>query len=248
MKLRSLLVVGTFLCVLALGSCGKQGAVKWEDPVVAQAVGDSLGIPYQEIGPEDLEKIEQIVFVGNRCYLDEEVRVARRVLPEGGYGYLPGWASRSELGNSPGALRSLADFAHFPNLRELELYQMSFDRLEGVEGLQKCEKLQKLTLAANANLENLEGPSSLGQLTALAVFSVPILDFSGLSKMKSLTFLDLEDVPVESLDFLTELVGLKTFYADQVPEVDADVLKELPGLEQYYLETVSGTVVTNLEP
>ena len=164
-KIVWLLVCSLLVGLAALSGCSN-GAIRWKEPVVESAVRDYLGKAEGDIFPEDLAGITSIALVGDECFIDQPFYV-QTVSARTGDAILnvETGACRTSQGDSPSTLRTLADFAHFPDLEDLHLYDMSFSSLEGVDQLAKSESLRGLHLCFNSNLTNLKGLGKLDQLT-----------------------------------------------------------------------------------
>lgn len=239
-KIAWLLVCSLLVGLAALSGCSG-GAIRWKEPVVESAVRDYLGKAEGDIFPEDLAGITSIVLVGDDCSINQPPDV-QTVSARTGDAILnvETGACRTSQGDSPSTLRTLADFAHFPDLEDLHLYDMSFSSLEGMDQLAKSESLRGLHLCFNSNLTSLKGLGKLDQLTTLRLMGLPVTDISELEKLTGLTMLELSDVPLESAEPLEEL-PLEMFFAGQAPAIDWQPVTDIDTLTRYDIQMLDGS-------
>ena len=148
---------------------------------------------------------------------------------------------------SRGSITSLADFAHFRNLRYLYVYKNNLNDLSGltvlhdlselrltdnaigdITALGELRQLDSLRLPANA-ITDIEPLRALSGLSHLHLRSNEISDLSVLSAMPSLTWLNLVDNPIESIEELRG-ISLTTLYLDETPVSDLSPLADMTTL------------------
>ncbi len=239
-KILWLLVCSLLVSLATLSGCSN-GAIRWKEPVVESAVREYLGKAEGDIFPEDLAGITVIDIVGDTCSINHTINV-QMVSARTGDAILnvETGACRTSQGDSPSTLRTLADFAHFPDLEDLHLSDMSFSSLEGVDQLAKSESLRGLYLTFNSNLTSLKGLGKLDQLTTLQLIGLPVTDISELEKLTGLTTLELSDVPLESAEPLEEL-PLEMFFAYQAPAIDWQPVTDIDTLTRYDIRMLDGS-------
>lgn len=235
------------LTMLILAGCSQQKAIQWKEPVIESAVRDYLGKPEGELFPQDLEKISSIVFVGDRSFINAPFIPVNTVSARDSEAILntDTGASRTNQGSSPSSISSLEDFAHFPNLEELSLYDMSFEKLDGINKLGKNKKLKSFALCFDSKLTSLKGIEQLRHLTKLRLVGLPVTDLSNLKDMASLTTLEISDIPVENLQFMEKLQNVETLMAYQVPVLDWQKVLEKQSISTYEIRLLDGTELQN---
>lgn len=243
-----LVVFGTLLMIFVLAGCSQNRAIQWKDPVVESAIREYLGKPEGDIFPEDVADISTITFVGNDGFINTPfVNVTTMSVrdPNAIFNVDTG-ASRTNQGSNPSTITTLADFAHFANLEELALYDMSFSKLEGIGELTKNQKLHSFHLSFDSNLTTLEGIGKLTQLTKLRLVGLPVTDLSELEKLTALTVLETSDVLMDNISYMQKLENLEMLYAYQVPVLEWQKSLDALNVKNYEVQMVDGTTLEYL--
>ena len=237
-----LLLFGVIFAVVGFTSCSDKSPIKWKEPVIESTVRQYLGKPEGDIYPEDLEGISSIQFIGDHGFVNQSIQVQTISVRDGNSIFnVETGASRTNQGDNPSSIVTLSDFAHFPDLERLVLYDMSFSRLEGVEKLSENEKLREFTLSFNSNLTTIDGIGKLNQITNLRLVGIPVSELSELAQLTSLNILDIEDVPLTSIEFLQEMQDLEILCAYEVPNLDWETAITTLDLDAYEVKLQDGT-------
>lgn len=246
----AVLLSGLALLFSLLPHRAGQKAVRFQEPLIEQAVRIQLNKPEEALTPEDLETIEQIHIYGRLIYEDDS-----QFWFLGDQPYARDGSLNPALWSENGGIVSLRDVSLLPNLQELCLYHQSITDLSPLRGT----KLTGLGLGYNpiADLSSLSGCSSLVYLN-LACLPADISET--LSTLPSLARLNLSGVPVKSLRSLEALplTELNLYGIGEDGAVDKEVWRSLSRirtlkkltinkLDWNILDVLVSSTVTDLE-
>ncbi len=166
------------------------------EPLVEQAVRESLNKPDGVLTQADLDQVTAIHIYGKQVFQYEEQFWLRG---EYDYCYIPEFRD-SGLYAENGGISSLEDIRHMPNLRDLSLYNQNIPDIEALRGTQ----IARLGLAHNpiSSLSPLRGNENVVYLN---IACLPLDNLSDLSAMTNLRELNISDLHLNSIELLTSL-------------------------------------------
>lgn len=152
-----------------------------------------------------------------------------------------------------GAVDSLDDISHFPNLRELALCNQELkdlsplsgsgieylalhgNRIEDLSPLTDCQQLQELYVSDNPAID-LTPLAACPVLRRLNIGATPATDLAGLADFPALVYLEAHDC-IGDIDWtdLAQLQNLRYLSVRPVGEVEMDAIGQLTGLVHLYI-------------
>jgi hypothetical protein len=220
----SLLVLGTLLYFTLTGG------VRFEEPLIEEAVRLSLGVDEQTaLTQEDLLAVNEIFVLGQRAAANNAA-----------YEALVKEYANSSGSLARGAIDSLDDLEKLENIRHVAL---AYQNITEVPDLSALSHLEVLDLRNNP-LEAIAPFSHCPALHTLVVFDSSVSDFSAVISCP-LSMLDAGRTPLASLAALNGLDVLQTLIIRDTPLQSLDGIADHPLLETIYLP---GTAVEDLTP
>ena len=228
---RALAVVGASLLVLGtLLYFTLSGGVRFEEPLIEEAVRLSLGVDEKmALTQEDLLAVNEIFVLGQRAAADNA-----------DYEALVQEYANSNGSLARGAIDSLDDLEKLENIHHVALAYQNITQIPDLSGLSHLEVLD----LRNNPLEAIAPFSQCPALHTLVVFDSSISDFSAVMNCP-LSMLDVGRTPLASLAALDGLDTLKTLIIRDTPLQSLDGIEDHALLETIYL---SGTNVEDLSP
>lgn len=227
-----------------------QKAVRFQEPLIEQAVRIQLNKPEETLTPEDLETIEQIHIYGRLIYEDDS-----QFWFLGDQPYARDGSMNKALWSENGGIVSLRDISLLLNLQELCLYHQNITDLSPLRGT----KLTGLGLGYNP-ITDLSALSGCSSLTYLNLACLPADISETLSTLPCLARLNLSGVPVKSLRSLEALplTELNLYGIGEGGSVSKDVWQSLSRirtlkkltinkLDWNILDGLAASTVTDLE-
>ncbi|MBQ8161290.1 MAG: protein kinase [Clostridia bacterium] len=215
----------------------------FKEPLIEQAVRQTLDRPDGYITEKDLEFVTSLFIFGRQIYTSDD-----QIWFLGNDVYMRLDDMREQqLWKENGGITSLEDIRHMPNIHELSLYRQNISSLEELQG---CP-IRRLGIGYNP-LTDLAPLSSL-DLIALNISCLNISDLTCLQGQEHLEELHVADMPLRSLDPLTNLpLRILNLYNITCP---MEPLREMPTLEaltlgkmnRYLFDILKDTQIQDLE-
>ncbi len=172
------------------------GAYTFREPLIEQAVRETLNLPEGPITQKELDEVTAIRIYGQQVFQSEEQLWLRG---EHDCPYLYAYQS-SGLWEKNGGITSLEDIKHMPNLRDLSLYNQNISDISALKDTQ----IVRLGLAHNP-IESLAPLRGYTKLLYLNISSLPLKSISEVSTMANLQELNISSLPINSVELLTTL-------------------------------------------
>lgn len=234
-------VILSALAMIAVLICGisilwYKTAVRFEEPLIEEAVRKMLGKPEGVLTEEDLRKVTEIYIVGNKTSFSSEEHFAVR----------EEWF---QAGCIRGTITSLEDLKKMPNLKIVYIFGEHIEDISPLEGL---TELCKVELGYNdiSDISALEGKQ---KLDFIGFNSNPLTDISVLASCPVLTDVDLREAGNGYSGEVFARMGDFNFIdiangSDAYRYLDGkriDILK-IGSPDQYDLECIRNTTVREL--
>ena len=196
----------------------------FKEPLIEQAVRETLGMPEGALTAEALSRVERLHIFGKQvCASDDDFWfLGEYVMPRD-----PAIADAG-LWAQNGGIKRLDDLAALPNLRELGLYRQDIADIASLKGM----KLTALGLGYNP-LTDIAPLRDIPTLTALNLSGLAVDDLGPILALP-LRVLEISGTRVSSLGDLTQL-PLRTLNLFGVPARDYDALTRMPNLDRLTL-------------
>ena len=268
-----------------------EAAIQWQEPALEALVREKLGKPEGEIYPSELDYIWGVELVGDthiyfnadggyemfqqeNAYFEADNAVSARLMnpadielydrDSAGRWQNDGAYAVADQQYMRGSVASLADFAHFRNLKYLYIYKNNLKELSGLAGaeqlielkLRDCciaditplaelaalPQLSSLILTGN-QIEDITPLFQLGNLKLLQLRSNSIHDLSGIAALAALETLVITDNPIDSLHDVAQLSGLRGIHFSETLVNDLTPLSEMTsltfiGMENLQVESI----------
>lgn len=238
---RKNIVVLSVLAMLAAAACvfgilRYQAVIRFEEPLIEEAVRTMLGKPEGALTKEDMQNVTQIFIVGDEVCTSIEEREAAR----------DRWFMEGE---TRGRIRSLKDLEQMP---DLEIITIFGEQIQDISPLRNLSAVRELELGRNSisDISALEGKESL---EFIGFLDNPLTDISVLGSCPMLKSMDLRGTGGRySGEVLAEMGD---FYFIDIAN-DSDAYRYLDGktigllkvgsFDQYDLECIRNTTVREL--
>ena len=243
-------------------------AIQWVEPALEALVREKLAKPDGAIMQSELDDIWGIELIGStHIYFNGDGGYSMYTNPDTSFA---GGAGAAQLQNpagiyfeaddaqnylkegtyvvkgetfSRGAIRSLADFSNFRNVKFLFIYKNNLNDLTGLESL---ENLTALTLIENA-IVDISTLAKLEKVERLVLTANEITDVSPLSSLNQLVILGLQNNKINSVQGFASLSNLEQLLLSFNPIENLEVVKSLPRLSRLLISNTRVNDISALD-